>query len=93
MVGGLYAATAAVALATEGSAEVTAAAAAAAGVIDAATAAELEAAGVSSTVPSGYVPSPLEPGWEIWTGFVAGVVPFFIGAYEFGKRIVSTCGG
>lgn len=37
-----------------------------------------------------YVPSDLgAPGWEIWAGFVAGVVPFAIGSWEFGKRIVS----
>lgn len=53
------------------------------------SAVELAAAGVTSVVPAGYVPSPLEPGWEIWLGFVAGVVPFLIGSYEFGKRIVS----
>ncbi len=53
------------------------------------SAAELAAAGVSTVVPAGYVPSPVEVGWEVWVGFVAGVVPFVIGAYEFGKRIVS----
>ena len=38
---------------------------------------------------SGYIPSPMEtPSWEIWVGFVAGVVPFIIASYEFGKRIV-----
>ncbi|GIL97533.1 hypothetical protein Vretimale_3176, partial [Volvox reticuliferus] len=62
------------------------------------TAAELAAAGVTTVVPPGYVPSPLEPGWEVWLGFVAGVVPFAIGAYEFGKRIIiqlrcEQCGG
>ncbi|GIL58802.1 hypothetical protein Vafri_13793 [Volvox africanus] len=62
------------------------------------TAAELAAAGVTTVVPAGYVPSPLEPGWEVWLGFVAGVVPFAIGAYEFGKRIIiqlrcEQCGG
>ncbi|KAG2454770.1 hypothetical protein HYH02_000605 [Chlamydomonas schloesseri] len=60
--------------------------------------AELAAAGVTTYVPSGYVPSPVEPGWEIWLGFVAGVVPFAIGSYEFGKRILiqlrcEVCGG
>ena len=31
-------------------------------------------------------------GFETWVGFVAGVVPFMIGSYEFGKRIVSSVG-
>ena len=35
-----------------------------------------------------YVPGPAEVGWEIWVGAAAGVIPFAIGAYEFGKRIV-----
>lgn len=36
-----------------------------------------------------YVPSPMEtPSWEIWVGFVAGVVPFIIATYEFSKRII-----
>ncbi|GLI59535.1 hypothetical protein VaNZ11_001429, partial [Volvox africanus] len=62
------------------------------------TAVELAAAGVTTVVPPGYVPSLQEPGWEVWLGFVAGVVPFAIGAYEFGKRIIiqlrcEQCGG
>lgn len=37
-----------------------------------------------------YVPTPMEiPEWQIWVGFVAGVIPFAIGSWEFGKRIVS----
>jgi hypothetical protein len=45
-----------------------------------------------------YTPSPMEPGWEIWAGLVAGVVPFIIASYEFGKRILiqrrcPECGG
>jgi len=37
----------------------------------------------------GYTPSPMEiPPWEIWIGFIAGVVPFVVASYEFGKRIV-----
>jgi len=28
------------------------------------------------------------PSWQIWTGFVVGVFPFFIASYEFGKRIL-----
>ena len=36
-----------------------------------------------------YVPSQLDgPGLEAWAGFVAGVVPFAIGASEFTKRIL-----
>ncbi len=43
----------------------------------------------AAAAAGGYVPSPYEPGWEVWVGFVAGVVPFAIGSWEFGKRIVS----
>ena len=39
---------------------------------------------------AGFTPGPVEVGWEIWFGAVVGVVPFAIGAYEFGKRIVSS---
>lgn len=39
---------------------------------------------------SKYTPSPYTPGWEIWFGAVAAAVPFVIGSWEFGKRIVST---
>lgn len=37
-----------------------------------------------------YVPSQLSdgPGIEAWAGFIAGVVPFAIGASEFTKRIL-----
>lgn len=39
--------------------------------------------------PGSYTPSPMEiPSWEIWAGFVAGVVPFVIASFEFGKRIL-----
>lgn len=38
---------------------------------------------------AGYTPSPYSPGWEVWVGFAAGVIPFLIGGYEFTKRIVS----
>lgn len=34
------------------------------------------------------MPGPVEVGWQIWAGAIAGVIPFAIGAYEFGKRIV-----
>lgn len=36
-----------------------------------------------------YTPVPYTPGWEIWVGAAAGAIPFFIGSWEFGKRIVS----
>ena len=42
---------------------------------------------VAAAVP--YTPSPMEtPSWEIWVGFVAGVVPFAIATFEFSKRIL-----
>jgi len=31
----------------------------------------------------------VEVPWEIWVGFVAGVIPFVIATIEFSKRIVS----
>lgn len=40
-------------------------------------------------VQGSYTPSPVDLGWQIWAGFAAGIIPFAIGAYEFGKRIVS----
>lgn len=44
---------------------------------------------LTASSSSGYTPSPLEiPSWQIWVGFVAGVVPFIIASYEFGKRIL-----
>jgi hypothetical protein len=54
----------------------------------AATAATELAASAASVVTTPYTPSPMEPGWEIYVGFVAGVVPFIIASYEFGKRII-----
>ena len=42
-----------------------------------------------------YIPSDLgdgSVGFEVWVGFVAGVIPFAIGSWEFGKRIVSQLG-
>jgi hypothetical protein len=36
----------------------------------------------------GYAPSAMSPGFEVYVGFVAGVVPFIIASYEFGKRIL-----
>ena len=38
-----------------------------------------------------YVPSPINVGWEIYVGAVAGVIPFAIGSYQFVARIVSDC--
>ena len=35
-----------------------------------------------------YVPSPYQPGWEIWAGAFFGTFPFVIASFEFGKRIV-----
>ncbi|KAJ9531831.1 hypothetical protein QJQ45_021981 [Haematococcus lacustris] len=60
-----------------------------------------DAAGAAAGVAAGaakYVPSAYQPGWEVWVGLVAGVVPFAIGSYEFGKRIIiqlrcELCGG
>lgn len=56
----------------------------------AAAAAAASGAGADAVVEATakYVPSPIEPGWEIWVGFIAGVVPFLIGSWEFGKRII-----
>ena len=37
------------------------------------------AAATAGPIPPGtFTPGPYEPGWEIWVGFVAGVVPFII---------------
>ncbi|EIE20241.1 hypothetical protein COCSUDRAFT_54440 [Coccomyxa subellipsoidea C-169] len=35
-----------------------------------------------------YVPGPVEVGPEIWVGTIAACVPFVIGSWEFGKRII-----
>ena len=60
----------------------------------------VEAEAIATALANGtYTPSPLDgPGIEAWAGFVAGVVPFAIGASEFGKRILiqqrcKTCSG
>ena len=37
----------------------------------------------------GYVPTPVNIGWEIYAGAIAGVIPFAIGSYQFIARIVS----
>jgi hypothetical protein len=52
----------------------------------AAATAAAELAATATSAP--YTPSPMEPGWEIYAGFIAGVVPFIIASYEFGKRIL-----
>ena len=69
-----------------------AAAAAASGAQLVAVAAASAAQGVAQAASladvASYVPSPMEPGWEVWVGAVAGVVPFVIASLEFGKRIV-----
>jgi hypothetical protein len=41
---------------------------------------------------SAYTPGPVEVGWQIWFAAIVSTVPFVIGAYEFGKRIVSVQG-
>lgn len=41
---------------------------------------------------SSYTPGPVEVGWQIWFAAVVSTIPFVIGAYEFGKRIVSARG-
>mmetsp|Transcript_18602 Transcript_18602/g.52294 ORF Transcript_18602/g.52294 Transcript_18602/m.52294 type:complete len:290 (+) Transcript_18602:991-1860(+) len=54
-------------------------------------AASADAPPTTSTVPvppEKYVPSPIEPGWEVYAGFLAGIIPFAIGSWEFGKRII-----
>lgn len=35
-----------------------------------------------------YVPGPIEVGWQIYVGSAVAAFPFFLGAYEFGKRIL-----
>lgn len=75
-----------------------AAAAAAAGVPEADGAATAAAVAAAAVAVPAYVPGPVEVGWEIWVGAAAGVIPFGIGAYEFGKRILiqrrcAECGG
>jgi hypothetical protein len=47
---------------------------------------------------SSYTPGPVEVGWQIWFAAVVSTIPFVIGAWEFGKRIViqrrcKVCGG
>lgn len=58
------------------------------------SAADLQAGAVATAadapiLPSAYTPGPVEVGWQIWFAAVVSTIPFVIGAYEFGKRIVS----
>lgn len=48
-----------------------------------------EAAAQVPVAVSTYTPGPVEVGWQIWFAAAVSTVPFVIGAYEFGKRIVS----
>ena len=58
------------------------------------TAATLHAQSAAAAAASGpvdastYVPGPVDVGWQVWVGAIVGVIPFIIGAYEFGKRIL-----
>jgi hypothetical protein len=42
----------------------------------------------STDIPAKYVPGPVEVGWQIYVGSAVAAFPFFLGAYEFGKRIL-----
>ena len=55
----------------------------------AAAAADVEGMPPGPVDLSTYVPGPVEVGWQIWFGAIIATIPFVIGAYEFGKRIVS----
>ena len=48
---------------------------------------QVQACGAAEAV-SAYVPGPVSVGPEIYAGALAGVIPFAIGSWEFGKRIV-----
>lgn len=48
----------------------------------------LARAAEGSATASTYVPGPVEVGWQIWVGFLAGVIPFAIGSWEFVKRLL-----
>lgn len=45
-------------------------------------------AGEEDIIKPKFDPGPVEVGWQIYFGAAAGVFPFLIGAWEFGKRIV-----
>lgn len=62
--------------------------------LQAGASAAVAAASAPADVPaavstSAYTPGPVEVGWQIWFAAIVSTVPFVIGAYEFGKRIVS----
>jgi len=48
----------------------------------------MAAEGIVPVDPTNYVPQPIEVGWEIWLGAAVGAFPFFLGLYEFTKRIM-----
>eukprot|EP01024_Parvocaulis_polyphysoides_P030304 TRINITY_DN27539_c0_g1_i1.p2 TRINITY_DN27539_c0_g1~~TRINITY_DN27539_c0_g1_i1.p2 ORF type:complete len:189 (-),score=21.62 TRINITY_DN27539_c0_g1_i1:87-653(-) len=52
------------------------------------TAVDPENAKVVIKSVSEFEPGPIQVGWEIYVGFLAGVFPFAIGLYEFVKRIL-----
>ncbi|PRW33526.1 hypothetical protein C2E21_7498 [Chlorella sorokiniana] len=67
----------------------TAAASAVASLAAAAASAGSAAAEVLTADGQPFVPpAASDLGWEVWVGFVAGVIPFLIASYEFGKRIL-----
>lgn len=37
---------------------------------------------------SKYIPSPVNPGWQVYVGAAFGVIPFMIATYEFTKRVI-----
>ncbi|GAB4815944.1 hypothetical protein N2152v2_002990 [Parachlorella kessleri] len=54
----------------------------------AAAAPAASAAADTAAAAGAYVPGPVQIGWEVWVGAAAGVIPFLIASYEFGKRIL-----
>ena len=44
---------------------------------------------VTGSTPPNELKHALPAGVQIWFGAIVAVIPFAIGAYEFGKRIVS----
>ncbi|KAL4857110.1 hypothetical protein ACK3TF_002784 [Chlorella vulgaris] len=74
-----------------GAAAVAASLSAAAASASAAAGTQADAAVVAAATAAAYTPGPVEVGWEIWAGFIAGVIPFAIATVEFSKRI--DCGG
>lgn len=89
---------------SSGSSGIGAAAVAAAAAIAASLPAGAAWAAAAAAVPGpgsetgAFTPGPVHIGWEVYVGAIAGVIPFAIGAYEFGKRILiqrrcETCSG